>query len=411
MNQNTSHFRMPNLQTIGLMGMGFFSLSLQPTLSVLVPLWALYLHASAMDIGLAVAATSVLPFFYAIPIGSLVDRLGSRKLLLISALATVGIYGLYPFFPNVDALIGLQLVAGIFQSVNWQAAQSYAAKAGQDQERARVMARFGSASNFGTAVGPFMAGGLTVLGFHEAFWGVALWSSLLFFSVLIVKEVAPPHPGKMGVNILVPRVKDFLQAGILIRSPAILLVMFVTFLRLGMFSIRSSFFPVFLHNIAMPSDQIGLLIGIGSLASSVSAALVGSITRYVSGPNLLLGGLAVGIIGQCIAPISHSYFMQYLLSIVSGLGIGVTLPLMLTILADATPAHQRGLAVGLRNGMNRLSSTLVPLGLGVLVGGAGIRDSFYATGLFLMIGVAFAVGYQRHVLKNARMVADTGTDG
>lgn len=363
-------------------------------MSVLVPLWAIHLHATAVEIGSAVAAVSVLPFFYAIPIGAIVDRLGSRTMLTIGSLVAAALYVLYPLFPSVWALVVLQMCVGTFQSVNWQAAQSYASKIGGDAKRAALMARFGSSTSLGTAAGPAMVGILAAFNFQLAFAGVTLWSLLLAVSTRLVEEDRTAAAKAFHFGLLKPRIGDFIEAASLLRSSAVVLVMMVTFLRLGMYSIRQSFYPVFLHTIAIPSDHIGFLIAAGALASSVSAAFVGSMTRYWKKSTIMLVGLGIGIVGQCITPLTPSYLMQMVFSIGSGIGIGVTLPLMLTVLADATPPSQRGLSVGLRNGMNRLATTVMPLGLGFIVASSGLDAGFFWSGCFLLAGVLFASIYQ-----------------
>jgi predicted MFS family arabinose efflux permease len=76
-----------------------------------------------------------------------------------------------------------------------------------------------------------------------------------------------------------------------------------------------------------------------------------------------------------------------LLSVISGAGIGMTLPLLLSILANATGPEVRGLTAGLRTAANRLSFTVVPILLGVVIERAGLAAGFYVIGAFLMLSV------------------------
>lgn len=378
-----------------LFGSGFFSLSQQPTLSVLVPLWALQLHATAVQIGIATAAVSILPFFYAVPVGALVDRMGSRRMLFVGSVGAAVLYALFPWFPDIWGVVAIQFFVGLFQAINWQAAQSYATKTGSDAIRASLMARFGFSSNLGTFVGPLLAGFLANQSYQWAFLGMAVWALMLGGSAYFLEPDAGIEPEPWSAQLLLPRMDDFGKAFRLMHNPAVILVMAVTFIRLGMYGMRQSFYPVLLHRFGYDPSQIGIFIAVGAVASSVSAATVGMAARYVTEDRLMLGGLALGVICQGLVPASGSYAVQMILNFGAGWAIGLTLPLMLTVLSRATPPEDRGLSIGLRNGMNRLASTTIPLGLGVLVATTGLGPAFYVVAALLLVGVGWTVRYRR----------------
>ena len=73
-------------------------------------------------------------------------------------------------------------------------------------------------------------------------------------------------------------------------------------------------------------------------------------------------------------------------AIVLGLALGVVQPMIMSTLHQLTPAHRHGEAIALRSMAINLSSTLMPLGFGVLGSALG------AGGLFWVMGAAVGTG-------------------
>lgn len=158
---------------------GFFSLSLVPMSSLVVPLWALSLGAPPWLIGVAVASRSVLPFLLSIHGGAMMDRLGTRRLMLIFTGAGALLTLLHPLLPWIGALIALQLIVGWAQGMGWIGAQTKIARLTRGS--AAYAARFSFVTTAGTFLGPLAAGvAWDVFGAWGAFVLIAAWGACLF---------------------------------------------------------------------------------------------------------------------------------------------------------------------------------------------------------------------------------------
>lgn len=60
-------------------GVGFAGNGVAMMLKVIIPLWAIELHFSASQIGVAIGLSSLMPFLFSIHGGVLMDRLGARR--------------------------------------------------------------------------------------------------------------------------------------------------------------------------------------------------------------------------------------------------------------------------------------------------------------------------------------------
>jgi MFS family permease len=110
---------------VGIYGTAFFSLSIVPMISILVPLWAVqHLNATPLWVGVAVGARSFLPLLFSIHGGALMDRLGTRRVMAWCAIVTLILFPLYVIWDTMLGLIALQLVIGLSQGLSWVGAQA-----------------------------------------------------------------------------------------------------------------------------------------------------------------------------------------------------------------------------------------------------------------------------------------------
>jgi len=387
--------------TPAIYAIGFFSLSLEPIFGLLIPLWALELKVRSAAIGVIVGFGSLLPTIFSIPIGAVADRVGAKTILVFSGAGAACLIALYPLARDPWLLLLLHMLVGLFQTLVWVAAQAYAATFGPDQQRARLMANFGSATTLGAFVGPLLMGYLLDRwGFRATFFASSLWAFMVTLMAFLV-----PASGRgvsLGPSDLLPRWSDYKKALSLFALPAVLVVIVGTFLRLSVFAIRGSYYPVYLKSIHFPAFSIGILASVAGLSSSFSAPAVGRLVRFIQPVHLLLFGLSLAIIPLAATPTFDAFLPILALSTLSGAGIGFTLPLLLSILAHATGPEVRGLSAGLRTATNRLASTTVPIVLGLVIHEIGLAPGFYLIGVVQMLAVGgFSLYVQARYLRSA----------
>ncbi|HSR54753.1 MAG TPA: MFS transporter, partial [Alphaproteobacteria bacterium] len=137
-------------------GAGLFSMGLMDLLQFIVLLWALYLGASATEVGIVAGARSVVPFLLAIHGGVLMDRLGTRRIMAVSAIAVIVCGPLYPGLPWVPALIVLQLITGYATTIAWVGAQTTMSQVCRGDTT--YLGRFNFSGRIGTFLAPILMG-------------------------------------------------------------------------------------------------------------------------------------------------------------------------------------------------------------------------------------------------------------
>ena len=125
-------------------------------LSIVVPLYGAAVGLGVAEIGLVVAARSVLPTALSIHGGILMDRLGTRRVLVWLAVACALLPLLYPLSGWFAMLFVLQLLLGLASSLSMAAAQTWSLQvSGGDMAS---LAKFSVVSRIGTFVGPVVVG-------------------------------------------------------------------------------------------------------------------------------------------------------------------------------------------------------------------------------------------------------------
>jgi MFS family permease len=364
---------------------GFFSLSLEPMFGLLVPLWALKLGSGPLFVGIIVGGSALLPCLFSIPMGGLADRVEAKTILLRASAGTALCIVFYPL-TGVWSLLVLHMIVGVLSSLVWISAQAYVAKFGSDLQRARLMGNFSSATTLGTFCGPLVVGYLLDgWGFTVTFLTASLWVLMVGIMAFLLPEAGGRRD--LGWSELRPGLKDFKQAASLLAVPAVLLVIMGTLLRLATYAIRGSYYPVYLNGIGFSAFATGVLNSSASLAGVFSPLAVAPLSRRIHPSRLLVCGLSLAIVPLMLTPAFDDFQTLLILSAISGTGIGITLPLLLSILANATGPEVRGLTAGLRTAANRLSFTIVPILLGLIAQQLGPAAGFYTVGLLLMAGV------------------------
>jgi MFS family permease len=371
---------------LALYGTSFFSLSLVPMASLIVPLWAIGLGASPLWIGVIVGARSLLPMLLSIHGGVLMDRLGTRRVMLFFAVVTMAAFPLYPLLPSLYALVILQLVTGLTQGLSWVGSQTLYGQftRGSPKHAGRVT----FFTNAGAFAGPLIAGVVwSAAGGFGAFALLTVWSLALLLTVLVLPRTVDRPIKSVSLREIMPRVSDYGKAFALCAIPVVALVMVFTFLRIAVSGMQASFYVVYLENIGLTGTMIGVLMGCANFVAS-PAALLNPPARLIKPAWLMVFATIGSILFMTITPLFSDFIPLLILAALYGAAGGIGFPTLLSLLSNAVDPHVQGMSVGLRTTVNRVASLVVPVVMGGIAEIWDTRTSFFVIGCALMITVA-----------------------
>ncbi len=375
---------------------GMFSNSMTDVASVVLPLWLASMGLSTAVIGIVVGAKHVLPLLFAIHGGSLIDRLGARRIMIVCATASLVVLPLFPIWPWVPLILLLQMTNGLMSSMCWMVAQ---ASFGRVLLGHPVFAGpFAFSLRMGSFMGPPLAGvAWDVWGVWGGFAVLTLWAlGMLLSGFALPRADDPVLARKIEIADLTPRLSDYRAAFALALMPAMVTVLIISVFRIAASSVQDSFYPVFLHSIGMSGSQIGLLVTLSSAVAAGAALLVGRATRIVD-PLWLLITMSIGsIVFIAITPLFTSWWMLAVIAILRGFCMGLSQPLMLSLLAHASDRKTQGLGVALRTTANRAAAAATPMTMGIVAAVVGLQASFLVIGAILLAGMLWVVLYVRN---------------
>lgn len=371
---------------LAIYGAATFSNSLGYMVMVAVPLLLVSLGLSPLMAGIVLGSRHLLVLIYSIHGGAMMDRLDTRRVMLMFAWLNIVLPFAYPLLPYVVPLIVIQMAAGYCTSIGWIGAQTLI---GQALKGSPVhTGRMGAVIRIGALTGPPLTGmAWDLYGPWAAFGLLALWGVGLLLSCLALPDHARSGPKEpVTFRDFLPKLGDYRAAISLLAIPLIATVIVVALLRISSFSIQASFYAVWLESQGYTGTLIGILLGAYSLFGGGASLCTGFLVRFFSPVWLMFVMVGVTILAVTITPALGTYWLLFIVAALNGGAYGLTQPLAIILMSRGSGAQHQGKAAGLRTSANRLAATLIPPLMGFVAEFAGIAASFYIVG-----GVVFAL--------------------
>jgi DHA2 family multidrug resistance protein-like MFS transporter len=425
---------------VGIRGWAALVVLMLPVLLVSVDNTVLSFALPEISIALAPSGTEqlwiidVYPLVLAgllVTMGTLGDRFGRRRMLLIGATGFAAVSALAAFAPTAGALIAARALLGFFGAMLMPSTLSLLRSIFQNRDQRRLaIAVWASAFSAGSALGPIVGGFLLE---HFA-WGsvflvaVPVLVPLLVFAPLLVPESRDPNPGRidplsilLSMAAMIPvvyAIKSFAVDGPTWTAggwAALGIVMGVLFVRrqlradipmldMALFR-RGSFSGAILVNLLsvvalvgflyFVSQHVQLVLGLspmeagfalvpGMAAMIVSGLLVVPVSRRVHPRVLIPGALVFSVAGYLLVAFTtsdHGVAPLVVAFVVLGIGIGAAETISNELILSSAPAEKAGAA-------SAVSETAYELGavLGTAILG-GIITAFYRGALVLPPGL------------------------
>jgi MFS family permease len=379
---------------------GLFAMGYIDVFVFLMPLYAGVLKMNATEIGLLVGARSLLPVFFSIHVGALMDRFGARRVTAVFVGLAMALAPLFPAVANFPALLALQVVAGCAVSFAWAGAQTLAAQIGHGE--AEYLGRFSFAARIGTTAAPIAAG---VIWDSGGIWPAWLFASAWGAAMLVALWRAPdPEPVRPAAGApapaerfrprdLLPRLSDYAASFALLAIPAIALSVAIIFLRNATSGIQNSLYVVHLEGIGFSATAIGVLFAAVEIASGLGSLLGGRAMRLGRPQRTMISGTIAAIVLIAVTPLLSGLPAPYLAVMgmllvaqaLRGALQGVIQPVMFSVQARAVGRHQQGSVVGLRQTMTRAAAIVVPPLMGAIADRWGLAESFLILGALLVV--------------------------
>jgi MFS family permease len=350
---------------------------------VALTLTALHLHAPTVQVGAVLSMLSLLPMLLAIAGGRWIDRIGARWPMVLGT-ATIAVGMLLPLvWLSVPTLYMTAVLVGLGFLPFHMGIQKLISELGTPDDRRHNLSLMAIGFSVSAFLGPTSSGFLIDgLGHRFAFGGLALLPLAALAWMRVLRErlpeghMTPPGPAA-SLSI-----RDLLATAELRR------LYIVVALVSSAWDVHQFLVPLYGARIGLSASGIGLILGAFAVATMVVRMIVPLFLMDVSEWRAIL--FAIGVAGVVFAlyPSFSSLESLLALSFVLGLGLGVSQPMTLSIMARSAPASRLGEATGLRLMLVNGTQTALPTAFGALGGAFGIAALFWAMAAVLGVGLA-----------------------
>ena len=405
----------PLRHQVAVYGIGMFSTTTHFMLMVIIPIWARVNLGipEGFTLGFVLGCRPLLSLFISIHAGAMMDRIGTRRVLLFIGVLTLVTPFMYPAAPFIWALILIQLISGTCDSIGWLGAQTLVGQLMRG--RTKYAGRLSAIVRIGHIIGPPAVGAMWDFGGPwPAFGMVGLCGVGFLISVMLLPpklepaiqgSTTPPRRARLRLRELLPNPADYVSSFRLLGVPTIAITVMIGMMVHVGNNIQGTFYIVWLEKyVGVPATLIGFLISFSSAAAIAGSFMAAPLRRRFRAYWVLWWVVFAALILISITPLVGSKPVQdgvqstlgtlfdlspliaaYLafcaVSFLRSAVNGVHQPLVVTLMLATVGPNDKGKAIGLRGTANRVTSVGGPFVLGALAGWVGLEWGFYIIGI------------------------------
>lgn len=323
--------------SVGAMGTLGFSIT-----APLLPDLADALGVDRAGIGLVQAAVSVPGVLLSALIGYFADRIGRRRVVLVSLLlfATFGVLGF--FARSYWLLVGARFVQGIGTSGILGLSIVVVGDLFEGPERTRAMGFNLTGLTLVNMVGPIASGLIGAEGVFRPFlifligFPLAVWATRM--------PVEPRRPTSSPLRHAGSALRTMRERGHLVDYAGVLVTTMATTVLLHGFGYTTT--PLYLDSVfGIESGGRGLIIASFQVGTVVAAVQIGRLRARTAGSRLVGWSLAAMALGAAITAAAPGWWAVSVGLGVAGIGFGVFIPLAQDRAASVSGDLYRGLTV------------------------------------------------------------------
>ncbi|MFF2654448.1 MFS transporter [Streptomyces sp. NPDC058045] len=358
-----------------------------------VPWFVLETTGSAAKAGTVAFCTMLPVVFAALAGGPVIDRIGRRRVAVVSDLVCGAAVAAVPVLQCAGvlrfwALCVLMAVTGLFHAPG-ETARGVLLPALAERARmplARAAALYDGASRCAALTGSALGGVLiAVLGAERVLLVDA--ATFLVAAPLFafgVRGVAEARARRRGEPVSLRGYRRELAEGcrFVVAAPLLLGLCLMTMVTRGLDQGWSAvLLPVHARRELGGSVELGLLeavFGVCALAGALVYGAVGG--RFRRWPVFTVAFLVVGLPRFVVAAVTRTFAPLAVMLAVEGLACGVLNPIMATVLYESVPEGLRSRVLSATTAAYQLATPLGGLAVGFLVGAAGTAPALLAVG-------------------------------
>lgn len=342
------------------------------------------------EVGWLIASFTLPGIFLAPFMGFLADRIG-RKNILIPSLLLFGMAGFAcVFINNFETLLVFRFFQGTGAAALGALNITLIGDLYEGKRRAEAMGYNASVLSLGTASYPAIGGALALAGWQYPFVLPILAVPLGFIIAFRLKNPEPEH--RQNLKIYLKNTWKIINqrtvAGLFILN---ILVFFL------LYGASLTYMPLLLEErVQANSLHIGLIMTLMSLVTAITSSQIVRINRWLPQNFILPSAVSFYGLSMLLIIFAKSWGLIIMPVILFGLGHGLFIPTIQSLLVSLAPLNERAFFMSLNTTILRIGQTLGPLVLGLAYGLGGLSAVFACGAAIAVVMLVTTVLFLRH---------------
>ena len=365
---------------------------------IIIPIMPFYVEqygASGSELGMLMAVFSIMQFLAAPLWGSLSDRYGRKRILMVGAMGNAIAHLIFGFATNLGMMFLSRTLAGLLSSATMPTALAYISDSTDERNRGGGMGILGAAFGVGMVLGPGLGGWLGGENLSRPFFLAASLSiASLLLILFILPESLPAEKRVMGPSKL-----HGPQFGLMWRSlfgPIGFLLILSFLLNYGLANFEGIFGLYAKHRYDYNPQQVGSIMTIiGLISALIQGLLTGPATRLLGEEKLIKISLFASSLGFVFMLMAQNYAGVILTVGFFVLSNAMLRPSVGSLVSKRAQGGQ-GAALGLSSSYESLGRVIGPLWAGSLFD-VNIRLPYASAALIMLAAFGLSLFNMKRV--------------
>lgn len=350
------------------------------------------------DVGLIFGALGITWGIFAIFAGRLSDKIGHRKILILSLIVFSLASGFSGAAMGLTSLILIRALMGVSEGAFCPTSFAATAVAAKPSRRGALQGLQQSGfALFGLGLGPIIATQLMLVvpSWREVFWVVAIPGFILaVFLFFVLREPEQTQGGQLLILEKQAESNEKVNWLVLLKTRNILLSMIGLFCTMSCVFVISAMVPLYLENyLKLSPQEMGIVVSAIGFGGFLGQFLVPTLSDWIgrrSASILSFLGSAIFIYLFANAPASVMSLFG-LLFVLSFFSLGLIALLSGPIAAESAPAGLVASSIGLVVGAGEIfGGGIAPVLSGIIAENYGIQNIFYLSLVGALIGMVIS---------------------
>jgi DHA1 family tetracycline resistance protein-like MFS transporter len=369
----------------------------------LLPFYSESLGASPFVVGMIVAVYGLCQFIAGPILGQASDKVGRKKILVLSQLGTFAGFILLALSHNLYLIFFARIIDGLTAG-NISVAQAYISDVTEAKDRTKAFGILGSAFSLGFIIGPALSGFLSKYGAHVPIFLAAGLSLLSIVATITILPNTEIHQSLEKKNKFAAKnIHKYFN----VKEVAPLLLQFFAFI--FSFAFFMSGFAMFLgekffyEGRHFGAQQVGWIFTfIGCLSLIVQVGLLKRLENILGQKKLIFLGFITMSAGYFFVGEITTIPLLLAALVFNSFGSAVLRPSITSAITKVVPKDQQGAILGVTQSLQSVAQIIAPLIGGYLIGVGQLTGWAWVCSMIAFVGILIMI-YQNRPIKVATL--------